>query len=133
MRPLSRAGGAGLLPPGAVAQNNGVAPWGSFRFLEEPVLAFAAVAVLGLLLRWTFTHGKSLVRPPARVGAPEDYGMLRPVTAARDYEQAERVVAVLAARSIRGITVATTAGLRVMVWHEDLERAQAALPRPQAS
>jgi hypothetical protein len=110
-----------------------VAPWGSFRFLEEPVLAFAAVAILGLVLRWTFSHGKSLVSPPPRVGAPEEYGMLRPVAAARDYEQAERVIAVLSARGIRGISVATTSGLRVMVWHEDLERAQAALPRPQTS
>lgn len=108
-----------------------MAPWGSFRFLEEPVLAFAAVAVLGLVLRWAFSHGKSLVRPAPRVGTPEDYGMLRPVAAARDYDQADRVIAVLSARGIRGISVATTAGLRVMVWFEDLERAQAALPGPR--
>lgn len=93
-------------------------------------MAFTAVAVLALVLRWAFTHGKSLVSAPPRVGTPEDYGMLRPVTAVRDFEQGERVVALLAARGIRGLSVATTAGLRVMVWHEDLERAQAALPRP---
>lgn len=110
-----------------------MAPWGSLHYLEEPLVAFAAVAVLALLCRWAFSHGRSLVSAPPKVGAPAEYGMLQPVAAVRDLEQADRIVARLAGRGIRAISVRTTEGLRVMVWHDQLEGAQAVLARPTTS
>ncbi len=110
-----------------------MAPWGSLRYLEEPLVAFCAVAVLAVVCRWTFSHGKSLVAAPPKSGTPDDYGMLRPVAAVRDLDQAERIVSLLATRGIRGLTVRTTEGIRVMVWQDDVEQAQAALPRPAGS
>ena len=45
--------------------------WGGFSYAFGPVLALAAVGVLTLLLRWTFSHGHSLVeRRPTSAPPP---------------------------------------------------------------
>lgn len=101
--------------------------WGSYGYLAGPVIALAVLALLAVILRWAFAHGGSVVARPARRGDPGDYGMLVPVSAPADSAQADRVVAFLAARGIRAVSVPTTDGLRTMVFRNDELKAHNAL------
>lgn len=93
--------------------------WGSYAFVAGPLTGLAVIGFLALVLRWAFSRGASVVARPARPGAPTDYGMLVPVSAPADSAQADRVVAYLAARGIRAVSVPTTEGLRTMVFRDD--------------
>ncbi len=93
--------------------------WGSYAYLAAPVFALIVIAILSVILRWAFARGGSVVARPARRGTPTDYGMLVPVSAPADTAQADRVVAYLAARGVRAVSVPTTEGLRTMVFRTD--------------
>ena len=93
--------------------------WGPYGFVAGPLVALAVIGVLSVILRWAFSRGGSVVARPARKGAPGDYGMLVPVASPADTAQADRVVAYLADRGIRAISVPTTEGLRTMVFRDD--------------
>jgi len=93
--------------------------WGTYGFVAGPVLALGVVGVLSLILRWAFARGGSVVGRPPRRGAPGEYGMLVPVSTPVDQAQADRVVAYLADRGVRAISVPTTEGLRTMVFRDD--------------
>ncbi|MFC9326496.1 hypothetical protein [Kitasatospora sp. NPDC057015] len=92
-------------------------------------LTAALMAVLILLLRWTYGSGKSLVERRPRTGAPEEYGLLVPVAAPADSEQAGRLAARLDAAGLRHTLVPTAEGPRLMVWPADEAAARAALRR----
>jgi hypothetical protein len=89
---------------------------------------FLVVAVLVLLLRWTFSRGRHNVAPrSARSGDPGEYGLLVPVAAPADSAEALALGARLDEAGIRYTIVDTTSGPRVMVWEDDAPRARAAL------
>jgi hypothetical protein len=96
-------------------------------FLLTPLVGFAVVALLSLLLRWTWSRGHSLVPRVPRQGGPEDYGLLVAVAAPADAADGERLCRQLTDDGIRCTLVGTTDGLRVMVWPPDEEAARVAL------
>ncbi|MCF2531360.1 hypothetical protein [Yinghuangia soli] len=98
-------------------------------YLLTPLVGFAVVGVLALLLRWAFGRGTSLVPRSPQQGAPEDYGLLIAVAAPADAVHGRRLCRSLAADGIRSTLVETTDGLRVMVWPPDEEAARLALTR----
>src|SRR4051812_31563783 len=63
--------------------------WDSFSYAFGPVVALAVVGVLALLLRWTFSHGHSLVERRPSVGTPTEYGLLVPVAEPPTFVEAE--------------------------------------------
>src|SRR3954454_18028294 len=71
------------------ADTEEVAQLGSYSFVYGPVVAFAMVGLLVLLLRWAFSRGSSLVAAPPRPGAPDDYGLLVPVASPASFAEAE--------------------------------------------
>lgn len=93
-------------------------------YLLAPLVAFAVVAVLAALLRWTFSRGHSLVARTPRTGAPDDYGLLVAVAEPPDRDTGRRLCRTLAADGIRCTLVGTTDGLRLMVWPPDEEAAR---------
>ncbi|WP_336923304.1 hypothetical protein [Aquipuribacter sp. SD81] len=93
--------------------------WGSYSYAFGPLVGLAAVAVLVLLLRWTFTRGKSLVERRSVPGGEEDYGLLVPVARPSTFVEAELLRQRLLAHDIRATLAPTTAGPRVMVWPRD--------------
>ncbi|MFD9125932.1 hypothetical protein [Kitasatospora sp. NPDC059571] len=97
--------------------------------LEVLLISLAVVAVLVLLLRWTYGHGKSLAQRRPRTGNPDEYGLLVTVAAPADPEEARRMSGVLTAEGVRHTLVATSAGPRLMVWPDDALRARQALER----
>ncbi|MFN8077140.1 MAG: hypothetical protein U0Q15_17200 [Kineosporiaceae bacterium] len=101
--------------------------WGSFSYAFGPVVALAALAVLVLLLRWAFGHGRSLVERRPRTGGEGEYGLLVVAAEVPTLIEAEVVRRRLQAQNIRATVAATTDGPRVMVFSGDLRAARAVL------
>ena len=104
---------------------------GSYSFAYGPVVAFAVVGLLALLLRWTFRRGGSLVQSRPRVGEPEDYGLLVPVAAPATFAEAELIRARLVGQGIRATLAPTTQGPRVLVFPDEERTARALLRGPR--
>ncbi|GAA4345789.1 hypothetical protein GCM10023145_02850 [Angustibacter luteus] len=108
-----------------------MASWGSYSFVYGPVVAFAAVGLLVVLLRWTFRRGSSLVAAPPRSGSPDDYGLLVAVAEPPSFAEAELIRARLAAQGVRATLAPTTEGPRVMVFRDEARVARALLRGPR--
>ncbi|MGI4894685.1 MAG: hypothetical protein ACRYF3_06205 [Janthinobacterium lividum] len=94
--------------------------WGSYHYALGPTIALVAVAVLALLLRWTFSHGRSLVeRRPSR-GTTGEYGLLEVVSAPPTFVEAEVQRRTLLDAGIRATLAPTVEGPRVMVFPAEL-------------
>lgn len=91
------------------------------------LVSLAIVGMLILLLRWTFSSGKSLVARTPRTGPPTEYGLLVSVAAPRGHEEALRLTGLLDRAGIRSTVVHTTQGARVMVWPDDAAKARGVL------
>lgn len=98
--------------------------WGSYSFLFGPLVAMVLVALLTLLLRWTFSHGQSLVEKPSRAGSETEYGLLVPVAEPATFVEAEIARHRLGEVGIRATLAPTTQGPRVMVFERDAARAR---------
>jgi hypothetical protein len=96
-------------------------------YVAGPLIGFAVIGFLIVILRWAFGRGSSLIPGPARRGPPSDYGLLVEVAAPRTADDADRTARRLAAAGIRATVAPTTAGRRVMVWPSDEARARAVL------
>ena len=105
--------------------DDGSVQYTSASFLVGPIIAFGAVGLLVLLLRWTFAHGNSLVARRAKPGEVEEYGLLVPVATPTNYVEAEMVRRRLEDSGVRATLAQTLSGPRLMVFPKDLQRAQA--------
>ena len=93
-----------------------------------PMIAAAAVGVLALILRWAWsTKRDSLLSERPRSGPDTDYGLLIPVAAPRDDADGRRLAARLSRIGIRSTLTTTQAGLRLLVFPADAERARGVL------
>ncbi len=101
--------------------------WGSFSYAFGPVVALAVVGVLALLLRWTFSHGHSLVERRPTVGTPTEYGLLVPVAEPPTFVEAEVMRRRLEDAGLRATLAPTTEGPRVLVFPEDVKAARVVL------
>lgn len=116
-----------LVPRAHRGDTDGVASWGSYSFAFGPVLAFLAVGVLALLLRWAFSSGHSVVERRPRQGTEGEYGLLVPVAAPGTYIEGEMVRRKLVDAGVRATLAPTSEGPRVMVFPEDASVARALL------
>ena len=106
-----------------------MASWGSYSYLYGPTVAMLAVAVLVLLLRWTFRRGRSVVQRRPRQGPASDYGLLVAVADPPTFAEAELIRARLVGHGIRATLAPTTEGPRVLVFGEEASVARALLRR----
>ncbi len=92
------------------------------HFLVGPAIAFAALALVALFMRWAFGTGYG--RTPAKVRVED--GLLTRVATLSRTESALALRAVLSDAGIRSTVRAPTAGpADVLVFPEDAERARA--------
>ena len=88
-----------------------------------PIIAFAVVGGLALVLRWTFGTQRFFGHRPAP--ASNDFGLLRAVATVDSAGAANALRAVLSDASIRATTAPTVDGrVAVLVFPADLERAR---------
>ena len=106
-----------------------MASWGSYSSLYGPAMAFLAVALLVLLLRWTFRRGGSLVERAPRRGPASDYGLLVSVAEPATFAEAELIRARLVGQGVRATLAPTTDGPRVLVFGEEAAIARALLKK----
>jgi hypothetical protein len=96
----------------------------SYSFLFGPVVAFALIGVLTLLLRWAFGRGGSLIAAPPRAGAVAEYGLLVAVAAPRTSAEGEALRRTLESRGLRATLTTTVEGPRLLVFPADEPRAR---------
>lgn len=106
--------------------------WTSYHYALGPSIALVVVGVLVLLLRWTFSHGRSLVERRPQQGTSDDYGLLEVVSSPGTFVEAEVQRRTLVDAGIRATLAPTTEGPRVMVFPNEagLARQILAGPRP---
>ena len=97
-----------------------------------PLVAFAGVAVLVVVLRWAYARGGSLVAPPPRAGRPDEYGLLVPIAAPVSSTQAQDAMDRLENGGVRATLVSTSSGPRLMVFPDDEALARRLLAQPPA-
>lgn len=105
------------------------AAWQNYSFLFGPTVALAILFVLMVLLKWTFSTGRSVVARPGRPGQPEDYGLLVPVASPTTMIEAEVLRRTLEAADVRATVAETLQGPRVMVLRQHAEIAKHVLER----
>jgi hypothetical protein len=101
-----------------------VASWNASSYAFAPLLAFALLGVLALILRWAFRHGPSLVPGRPRAGRPDEYGLLVPVATPADAAEGAALARRLSAAGVRVTVADTVDGPRVLVFADDAERAR---------
>jgi hypothetical protein len=84
-----------------------------------PLIAFLALGILAVLLRWAFAPGRSLVARRPRVGASTEYGLLVPVASPPTVVEAEVIRRHLVAHGVRATLAPATDGPTVLVWPQD--------------
>lgn len=99
----------------------------SYSYAVGPIMAFAFLGVLILLLRWAFRRGVSVVAAPPRQGTASDYGLLVSVATPPSYVEGEMIRRSLEDAGIKATLAQTLDGPRVMVWPGDEIRARAQL------
>ncbi len=92
-------------------------------YVWGPLVAFAAIGVLVLVLRWANRPGVSLLPKPPRRGPPDEYGALVAVATPATEAEAARLVGRLVGEGIRATSARTMSGFRVYVWPRDESRA----------
>ncbi|GAB3219312.1 hypothetical protein GCM10027586_11650 [Kineococcus gypseus] len=101
-----------------------------YYYAVGPVVALLVVGVLVLLLRWTFSHGRSLVERRPTSGSSSEYGLLEVVSAPATFVEAEVQRRTLQDAGIRATLAPTTEGPRVMVFPEEAGLARQLLAGP---
>lgn len=103
----------------------------SYHYALGPSVALVVVGVLVLLLRWTFSHGRSLVERRPQQGASDDYGLLEVVSSPGTFVEAEVQRRTLVDAGIRATLAPTTEGPRVMVFPNEAGLARQILKGPR--
>jgi len=90
------------------------------------LIAFAMIAMLGLILRWTFSHSRdaeSRLWPSA--GSDDDFGLLAPVATVDTADEAARLRTALHLADVKATTTVTRDGRhQILVFVKDLDRAR---------
>jgi hypothetical protein len=93
--------------------------------LLGPLIAFAVIGLLAVLLRWIFGRGSSVPHPVRLPARSEDYGLLCTVAITADEQAAIAVAVRLAGAGIRAtLATGSDGGVRVLVFEDQIEAAR---------
>jgi hypothetical protein len=114
---------------GKLRQTKGVPAWSSFSYFFGPLVAFAGLGIMVLILRWAFARGGSVVERAPKSGNPDEYGMLVPIASPSNYIEGELLRRSLVDAGLRASLAQTNDGPRIMVWPKDVEVAKQVLKK----
>ena len=103
--------------------------WSSFSYFFGPLVAFSALGVMVLILRWAFARGGSVVERAPKSGNPDEYGMLVPIASPSNYIEGEVLRRSLVDAGLRASLAQTNDGPRIMVWPKAVEAAKQVLKK----
>ena len=92
-------------------------------------MAFSALGIMVLILRWAFARGGSVVVRAPKSGNPDEYGMLVPIASPSNYIEGEVLRRSLVDAGLRASLAQTNDGPRIMVWPKDVEVAKQVLKK----
>lgn len=98
--------------------------WQSFSYLFGPLVAFGAIGLFVLILKWSSQRGTSVVAAPPKRGGEQDYGLLVVVSRPTNYADGEIQRRTLESAGIKATLAYTLEGPRLMVWPGDEDRAR---------
>ncbi len=101
--------------------------WANYSYAFGPLVGLIGLGIIVVLMRWTFSRGRSLVERRSPAGPPSDYGLLETVASPPTFIQAEMLRQRLVEHNIRATLAPTTQGPRVMVFPADAAIARAVL------
>ncbi|MEO6204123.1 MAG: hypothetical protein ABIO67_01880 [Mycobacteriales bacterium] len=100
-------------------------PVSSYHFLQGPLVAVAALAVIIVICRWVFSTNARTVRTTANApAAGTDYGLLEPVIRAATETDTHALQQRLREAGIRSTVVEDSHGYDVLVFARDAARAR---------
>ncbi len=88
---------------------------------------FVVIFFFIFLLKWAFGNGKSLIAKPGKLGSVQDYGLLVPIAAPKNFIEGEMLRQKLLAVGIKANLTQTIEGPRIMVFDRDAQTARAIL------
>ena len=88
---------------------------------------FAVVAVLALILRWAFSHNKSLIEKDKVIGSEDQYGLLKVAHSPKNHIEGEMMRQKLIAVGIKATLSQTKDCPRILVFEKDLKIAKATI------
>jgi hypothetical protein len=94
------------------------------QLIAETLLAFAMIAMLGLVLRWTFSHSRDAESALWSHGRSDDFGLLAAVATVDTLDEAQQLRSTLARAGVKATTVARDGRHQVLVFASDLDRAR---------
>ena len=102
--------------------------WNSYSPLYGQLMAFVAVGVLVLILRWAYSgSGRSLVERVSRPGGEDEYGLLVAIASPATYIEGEMMRQRLTDAGLCATLATTTEGPRLMVFRQDEREARRTL------
>ena len=104
--------------------------WGDGSFIVGPLLAFLALGLIIVMLRWTYSRGHSLVERRPTSGGEGEYGLLTTVASPSTFVEAEVMRRRLETAGLRATLAPTTEGPKIMVFPEDASIARTILADP---
>ena len=88
---------------------------------------FLVVAVMILILKWAFSHNKSVIEREKRVGNEDEYGLLRVAHSPKNHIEGEMLRQKLLSVGIKATLSQTKNGPKILVFEKDLKIAKATL------
>ena len=83
--------------------------------------------MLALILRWAFSHNKSLIEKDKVIGSEDQYGLLKVAHTPKNHIEVEMMRQKLIAVGIKATLSQTKNGPRILVFEKDLKIAKATL------
>ena len=99
----------------------------SYHYLIGPGIAVAALVIVCLLCRWTFstTHrDERTAQRLAKLASAGDYGLLVSIAEVTEQEDADLLVEVLGGAGIRATVAPSAQGLSVLVFRAEAAQAR---------
>ncbi len=88
---------------------------------------FLVVAVMILILKWAFSHNKSVIEREKRIGNEDEYGLLRVAHSPKNHIEGEMLRQKLLSVGIKSTLSQTKNGPKILVFEKDLKIAKATL------
>ncbi len=88
---------------------------------------FLVVAVMILILKWAFSHNKSVIEREKRIGNEDEYGLLRVAHSPKNHIEGEMLRQKLLSVGIKATLSQTKNGPKILVFEKDLKIAKATL------
>jgi len=88
---------------------------------------FLIVGLMTLILKWAFSHNKSVIERAKKIGDEDEYGLLKVAASPKNHIEGEMLRQKLLSVGIKATLSQTKTGPKILVFEKDLKIAKATL------